>query len=130
MAVGSSALNLDTAVHEARVIRYRLLRSKGWKSGLAGACGLSSILLSMAVHNVDILRGGQNHVWAEIEGTIIDITATQFDDDIGGVLVTRTPRYYHKENSRGRSTYMMVINNNWYNNKDHPDWERISEYWL
>lgn len=129
---------LYRAVSEARRIRKGLMKT-GWKANqMAGACGLASILLSIALKDVTILRGTTGHIWAEVQGTIVDITATQFnsfrtykhDPPVRGVLVTRTPRGYHQSTTTGMKTYLSVINNKWYSEEDHPCWKWISEYWL
>lgn len=139
MAAESDKIKL--AIKEARRIRRNLMRSRGryWKTGeLAGSCGLASILLSIAIRDVKILRGSVDHVWAEIDKTIIDITATQFNHIytnksklIKGVLVTKKPRGYHTNIlNEGINTYLYVVNGNWYDKRDHPRWGWISEYWM
>lgn len=122
-----------------------MIRMKGWKidKDLAGACGLASILLSIAIGDVEILRSRCDHAWAEVDGVIIDITATQFNKrrnkrhpkckngTVSGVLITKVPKTYHLDViSHGLLTYLSIVNGNWYNEKDHPRWRWISEYWL
>lgn len=136
----SSVDKIKIAVKEAKRIRRNLLRrtptwTQGSTSALSGACGLASILLSIAVRNVKILRGGSNHIWTEVDGTIIDITATQFnfeeEEIVRGVLVTKIPRSYHEEVLyKGIDAYLEVVNHNWYDKRDHSKWDWISEYWL
>lgn len=126
---------IDKAVLAARKIRRNLLRARHFGTDLEGACGLASILLSIAVNDVGILRLKYNHVWAEVNNVIIDITATQFSTEINivrGVLVSRLRvNSYHKDIvKRGLPVYLEVVNDNWYNNKDHSRWGWISEYWL
>lgn len=134
---------VERAIRKARRIRSELLRIETWKEDqdLAGACGLASILLSIALKDVEILRRNTRHVWTEVNGTIIDITASQFNDFtqrdvalngvVSGVLVTKVTKTYHLDIiDQGLRTYLSVVNNNWYNEGDHPNWKWISEYWL
>ena len=135
---------LEDAIAEARRIRRNLLRMRSWKiMDLAGACGLASVMLSIAVNDVSILRYGEaklygeGHVWAVVGRTIIDITASQFnqpdeeEDNIRGVLIDETPRRFHPSALKsGIDVYLMIVNGRWYTEKDHPDWGWISEYWL
>lgn len=98
---------LRHAVREAQAIRRRLVR---WRrsSDLGGDCAIASLLLAAAIGDVACLRHHDlklrhwsPHVWNEIDGTIVDITATQFNDldewqpYVRGVLVTTQPRIYH-----------------------------------
>lgn len=89
---------LEHAVHEARRIRRYLVRLRR-NTHLMGDCGMASLLLADAIGALASLRGTMNgrsdHIWNEIDGCIIDITATQFGA-ISGVLVTRQPRSYHR----------------------------------
>lgn len=151
--MNKAAYSLMQAIAEAKKIRRNLLRSDAWKNtDLTGACGLASILLSIAVKDVSIIRQSvlpsrweDEHIWTEVEGTIIDITASQFNKiksgttksdadnitQIHGVLVTRTPRWFHPiPNKIGMESYLRVVNEGWYNENDHARWKWISEYWL
>jgi hypothetical protein len=128
---------LDRAVREARRIRRNLVRKRG-ETDLGGDCGLASILLADALAGVGTLRHTEDirgrfdtpHVWNEVDGVIIDITATQFNDsmrsdDAGepavfGVLVTRKPRVYHRPIAgRGRQTLAYLFDVDWYEDQDH-----------
>jgi hypothetical protein len=128
--------SVSDAVKIARTIRRNLLRSKRWKrTDLGGACGLASIILSIELKDVTIIEYGDSlslseHVWTRIDNTIIDITASQFDD-IKGVLVTDTPREYHPSPIKiGMQAYLEVVNHGWYSEEDHSRWKYISEYFL
>lgn len=135
--------SLKTAIREARRIRSNMLRMKQWRgTELTGACGLASILLSIAVDDVNILRAKEGHVWTQVGRTIIDITATQFNGEysgttgrkmpeVRGVLVTQDPLDYHTPvRTSGLRTFLDIINDSWYDRSDHARWEQISEYWL
>ena len=128
---------LESAVREARRIRQNLVRLRG-ETDLGGDCGLASLLLADAIADVSILRHTEDaygrfctpHVWTAVDGVIIDITATQFNDssecdDAGeppvfGVLVTKTPRLYHRPIAgRGRQTLAYLTEVDWYEDQDH-----------
>lgn len=140
--------SLKRTIEEAKRIRRNLLRARydgryRWRElNLAGACGLASILLSITVNDVSILRGRDGHVWTQVGKSIIDITASQFNDVynestnsheacVNGVLVTREPRSYHQPvQYSGLDAYLEIINGSWYDESDHHNWRWISEYWL
>jgi hypothetical protein len=104
--------SLSHAIQEARRIRRDLVRTHG--RILSGRCARASLLLADALGSPASLRGSSDgckdpcmpHVWNEIDGVIIDITATQFNGyytrdrepnvPVFGVLVTRKPREYHR----------------------------------
>jgi len=94
---------LATAIRESRRIRRNLVRAREDRY-LSGDCGLASTLLAAAIRSPESLRcvdGGSGwHAYNVVDGTIIDITATQFNADVDeptvrGVLVTDEPRSYH-----------------------------------
>ena len=133
----SGQARLERAVREARRIRKNLVRLRG-ETDLGGDCGLASLLLADALADVGTLRHTEDaygrfcapHVWNEVDGVIIDITATQFNDssesdDAGeppvfGVLVTREPRLYHRPVAgRGRQTLAYLSDVDWYEDQDH-----------
>lgn len=128
---------LERAVCEARRIRKNLVRLRR-DTDLGGDCGLASVLLADALCDVNSLRHTADifgryctpHVWNEIDGVVVDVTATQFNDssesdDAGeapvfGVLVTRTPRIYHGPIAgRGRQTLAYLFAMSWYDDRDH-----------
>ena len=128
---------VQIAIREARRIRRNLARLRG-NTDLGGDCGLASVLLADALSDVSILRHTDDmfgkrcspHCWNVIDGVIVDITATQFNDclesdDAGepavfGVLVTKKPRVYHRPVAgRGRQTLAYLIDANWYEIRDH-----------
>ena len=91
-------------------------------------------MLADAIADVSILRHTQDsigrfctpHVWTAVDGVIIDITATQFNDNLEsageppvfGVLVTKAPRVYHRPVAgRGRQTLAYLSEVDWY--EDH-----------
>lgn len=129
--------DLDRAVREARRIRRNLVRLRR-DTDLGGDCGLASILLADALGSPASLRGTKDrcedpcmpHVWNVVDGTIIDVTATQFNDSdtcdqageppTFGVLVTRKPRLYHKPvQFRGRAVVDYLMKEDWYSEQDH-----------
>ena len=132
----SGQARLERAVREARRIRKNLVRLRG-AIDLGGDCGLASLLLADALADVGTLRHTEDaygmctpHVWNVVDGVIIDITATQFNDsfesnDAGeppvfGVLITRTPRIYHRPVAgRGRQTLAYLSDVDWYEDQDH-----------
>ena len=109
--------NLERAVTVARRIRRNLQRlphnvQRG-NAALFGNCALASLLLADAIGSPTSLRGSSDgcedpcmpHVWNVIDGVIVDITATQFNQlfreyephiPVVGVLITREPRKYHR----------------------------------
>jgi hypothetical protein len=127
--------NLETAIREARRIRRNLVRLRG-DTDLGGDCGLASILLADALGDTASLRGVadqcadpcMSHIWNVIDGVIIDITATQFNDYIEsdrageppvfGVLVTKKPRLYHRPvQFRGRRVLDYLLEEAWYEDR-------------
>lgn len=128
---------LSRAIREARRIRKNLVRLR-YETDLGGDCGLASILLADALADVGTLRHTEDmfgrhctpHVWNVVDGVIIDITATQFNDSmesddacepaVFGVLITKNPRVYHRPVSgRGRRTLAYLSEANWYEDQDH-----------
>ena len=128
---------LQIAVREARRIRRNLVRLRK-EIDLGGDCGLASILLADALGDVGTLRHTGDihghfdapHVWNEIAGVIVDITATQFNDSMAsdaagepavlGALITRQPRVYHRPIAgRGRQTLAYLSEVDWYEDQDH-----------
>lgn len=128
-------LSLGRAIEEAKKIRRNLLRSSkpAWPKDLMGACGLASVLLSIALDDVRTLRFRPGHCWNKVGRTIIDITATQFnrqtwEEPVKGVLVTNRARSYHEGRTlKGLSAYIAIIG--WYDATDHYAWNNISTYW-
>lgn len=129
--------HLERAVREARRIRKNLVRLRG-DTDLGGDCGLASLLLADALGDVATLRHTEDaygrfctpHVWNVVDGVIIDITATQFNDNaesndageppVFGVLVTRQQRVYHRPVAgRGRQTLKYLTDVGWYKNQGH-----------
>lgn len=97
-------MQLDRAILEARRIRRNLVRSNG-DAELGGECAIASLLLADALGGPESLRltacTYQRHCWNVVDGMIIDITATQFNeagraDNVHGVLITRLPMPYHR----------------------------------
>lgn len=133
--------SLETAITEARRIRRNLVRSSGGihnRYSLNGDCGLASILLAVALDDVKTLRKRDGHAFNMVKGTIIDITATQFNyygtsqgSKIHGVLVTKEPREYHVNVvSTGLKAYLEIVSEGWYDESDHPRWNYLSRYFL
>lgn len=136
---------LEHAVREARRIRKNLVRLRG-DTDLGGDCGLASLLLADAIADVSILRHTDDsrgrfctpHVWTAVDGVIVDITATQFNDNLAsddageppvfGVLVTKGPRVYHRPIAgRGRQTLAYLTEVDWYEDQDHRQLRAVME---
>jgi hypothetical protein len=115
------SIALDKAIREARRIRRNLVRVRGDRD-LEGDCGLASVLLASAIGKPQSLRALTNswnsHVWNVVDGTIVDITATQFTADVNfiarGVLVTRTPRGFHRGNVARGNAVLRHVMQGWY----------------
>lgn len=141
--------SLRKAVSEAIAIRNELLMEyvsleiEDRSDMLIGACGLASVLLSIRLEDVGILRYGNSdsfghHIWTEVNNVIIDITACQFNGirtsthhKVDGVLVTKFPKPYHSNiRKTGMDVYLMVLNENWYTKEDYTNWPSISEHFL
>ncbi len=141
--------SLRKAVSEAVSIRNELLKEylsleDGSSNMLIGACGLASVLLSIRLEDAQILRYGNSdlfghHIWTEVNDTIIDITACQFNgirtsknqSRIYGVLVTKSPKPYHSNvRKTGMDVYLKVLNENWYTKEDYANWPNIAEHFL
>lgn len=108
-----SRADLASAVDQALRIRRSIARRRR-DADLGGDCGFASLMLAAALGSPASLRATADtrgrtctpHVWNVVAGTIIDITATQFNDcmesfdaresPVFGVLVTRQPRIYHR----------------------------------
>lgn len=122
--------DLVSAIDHARRIRRNLAKRRR-DVDLGGDCGFASVLLAATLGSAASLRAtaetrGRHctpHVWNVVAGTIIDITATQFNDcmesfDAGeppvfGVLVTAQPRVYHRPIARmGRE--VLAVLPHWY----------------
>lgn len=113
------------AVH--RVLKRHATR--GFED-LSEACGLASVMLALLTRRLDSLRYidfGNVHVWNEFDGTIIDITARQFDAPAtpvpDAVLVTTTPHQFHLPCGEtfgaarpliGEAVLVTLINEGWY----------------
>jgi hypothetical protein len=124
---------LQQAVREARRIRGNLVR---WRRcvDLGGDCAIASLMLAAAIDDVSSLRhhdlsfrSWSPHVWNVVDGVIVDVTATQFNDldeyqpFVRGVLVTRKPHIFHScVTSRGAVTleYLKGIGEAWYDDDD------------
>jgi hypothetical protein len=125
---------VDQAIQIARKIRRDLLRTADNRA-LHGDCGLASVRLAVELGLPDSLRFGvfmkwekyagrrgrrpHEHAWNVVDGTIIDITATQFASlpAIYVVPVVETDRYV--EQKRGMTAARGMFN--W----DYPHWERL-----
>jgi hypothetical protein len=130
---------LEVAVREARRIRSSLVRLRR-RVDLGGDCALASVLLAVAILDVGTLRHTEDtsgrrctpHVWNEVDGVIVDVTATQFNNctesvaagepAVFGLLVARVPRVYHRPVAgRGQQTlaYLRARAVGWYEGQDH-----------
>ena len=125
------------ATREARRVRRFLVR---WRrdTDLGGDCAIASLLVAAAIGDVTSLRhhdirykAWSPHVWNVVDGVIIDVTATQFNDldepqpyipgelqpYVRGVLVTRHPHIYHGHlTGTGKETlaYLACVGHSWY----------------
>jgi hypothetical protein len=117
---------LDRAIRAARRVRRSLVR---WRrnTDLGGDCAIASLLVASAIGDLGALRhhdlsfkSWSPHVWNEIDGVIIDVTATQFNDldeyqpYVRGVLVTTEPRIFHeKVTGAGPATLAFLEQSGW-----------------
>jgi hypothetical protein len=100
---------LDQAVRAARRVRRALVR---WRrnTDLGGDCAIAALLVASAIGDLGSLRhhdlsfkSWSPHVWNVVDGVIVDVTASQFNDYdefqpyVRGVLVTSEPRVYHAQ---------------------------------
>jgi hypothetical protein len=116
----------------ARRIRRNLVR---WRRSvdLGGDCAIASLLLAAAIGDVSSLRhhdlsykAWSPHVWNEIDGVVVDITASQFNDldewqpYVRGVLVTRERRIYHDRVTGVGSVTLAYLERGggWYDEED------------
>jgi hypothetical protein len=124
---------LDRAIRAARRVRRSLVR---WRrnTDLGGDCAIASLLVASAIGDLGALRhhdlsfkSWSPHVWNEIDGVIIDVTATQFNDldeyqpYVRGVLVTTEPRIFHAQvTGAGAATlaYLERTGDGWYDEED------------
>ena len=97
----------------ARSVRNGLLARSDAGRGLAGKCALASTLIAEAIGDVAAFRVGfmkretlhgrqgrypRSHAWCRVDGTIVDVTATQFGrfPAIYVVAVHATDRYIER----------------------------------
>lgn len=89
----------------ARAVRSGLLGRRGVPRDLAGQCGLAAMLVAVELADLRVLRTGfymkistfcgrrarypHRHAWCQVDGTIVDPTATQFSRGHRAVHVTR-----------------------------------------
>jgi hypothetical protein len=130
----------EEAIAVARRIRRNLLR-RGNNSMLRGMCGVASLELAIALDDVSTLRGTSFlawHFWNQVGKTIIDITATQFEWTLRGVLVTPVsePRRFHINATMSGTSALDQIHT-WYEHnhmsKGDSEWKRLrsrAKQWL
>ena len=124
---------LQQAVSEARRIRRNLVR---WRRcvDLGGDCAIASLMLAAAIDDVSSLRhhdlsfkSWSPHVWNVVDGVIVDVTATQFNDldeyqpFVRGVLVTRKPHVFHGQVTGTGSVTLAYLERtveSWYDDED------------
>lgn len=123
---------LGRAIVEARRIRRLLLRLAAKNESdpdLGGYCLLASILLATRLRNARTLRyaaqGPWVHVFNVVQGTVVDITATQFNDEsdvrVRGVLVTPKRYWYHRPIAGSfRATVNLFLRERWYDRREYP----------
>lgn len=116
------------ALEYARRIRKRLVASRpvAFKN-LAGDCGLASVMLAVRLNDPSSLRACEDHVWNEIGGTVIDITATQFCSKIRGVYVGERRDFHQRIIATGLAAYREVVE--WGAYEDEACWQKLSNYW-
>jgi hypothetical protein len=97
---------------------------------LAGTCGLASVLLCLAIGDTELrfLRGTYGHAWNVFPNgkteTIVDLTATQFTEDLittEGIYLGTHPKPYHRVGcwgdtkfKQGHEMIQYIINDEWY----------------
>jgi hypothetical protein len=117
---------LDQAVRAARRVRRALVR---WRrnTDLGGDCAIAALLVASAIGDLGSLRhhdlsfkSWSPHVWNEIDGVIVDVTASQFNDYdefqpyVRGVLVTSEPRIFHAQiTGTGAATMAFLEQRGW-----------------
>ncbi len=125
--MGTTLIN---AIHQARLVRRQLLRTRtGASTDLFNHCGLASLMLAARLGSARSLRAVERefgtHVWNVVEGVNVDITATQFNRqdpqlDFRGVLVSRDTHFFHEAHRLGagvlvgREVVAFMKTNNWY----------------
>lgn len=85
-------------------------------------------MLAVRIGNPDSLRACEDHAWNEVEGTIIDITATQFSSKIRGVYVGESLIYHKRIIASGLAAYREIID--WGSYWNEPNWGRLSTHWI
>lgn len=134
-------VGLKLAIAEAKKIRANLLRFGDFGPYLEGACGLASLMLAHRLQDVFSLRiidnGNCSHVFNVINGTIIDITATQFSQSFfgpcpgapkRGVYVSKKPLSVHRPVAgSGMYVYRWIVQDWHYG---HRTWDRITNSWI
>ena len=130
-----------------KAARRREIRPHQWNAAnlheLQGACAPASLDFAMQSARLDSLRMNYGHVWNEVDGLTVDITATQFNEDIEksyrmpslrvrGVYVatTRHPiAHCNVARMRGRSVVGAVVRGRWYEevqaSYDGKEWSRL-----
>ena len=103
----------------------------------AGACAISSYILwlvlraeghaAVLVCVVDHKGTGEGHCWVEVDGLVVDITATQFDGKKVCIFPIGTPSPHH----RGRHLYELTGENRFENDeaiREVSDWDVQSPF--
>ena len=109
---------LNRAVEVAQTVR-RSAERFGNKQ-LAGICSACSLALAVALQSegiqAEIVSGsyggqysGSFHVWVEVDGTIIDVTATQFRKNLRSVTLRKSghPMYFERERTGDTSGFLF-----------------------
>lgn len=111
---------------ECKIIRNILEKNKNnmdvewFKFFPRGCCKEASLVLAKHLHKkefgiADIICGERNcetHIWLEIEGVIVDITADQFEDIDEAVIVVESSIFHDKFEKKGKSKYTDYFTGN------------------
>lgn len=127
-------VELARAIVAARSVRRRLVKWRGKE--LDGDCALASVLLATEIDDLSSLRMSREHVWNRFGDTIVDITATQFNDSdqdpyVRGVLITTTEHSYHTPLVKhGLEVLNVVEAEHWYGSgRVKHLWKSLVERW-
>lgn len=130
---------LARAIVAARDIRNDLLRRAGATRDLAGQCGLVSMLLAATLDAPRSLHVGfymklygrrgrvpLNHAWCQVDGTIVDPTARQFNHSHRAVHVTIVGADDHYVETADGKDAIDIIMIDWHGNTL-PEYQHLAK---
>lgn len=112
---------LEKALKEAKVIRKELQSLGEYPKNLGGACGHAAAILCYRLKDARALRGGDfvsnnqsgGHWWTEIQGFIVDPTATQFLRKVKAVHSEPIPSKRYREDNCKLSEHWSFVEDNY-----------------